>query len=69
VTGDPFRFEPQAVCVSSVGPVTVPSQRSLAIDVELRRSTDLDAPVLIALIDTRKAALERMAGAQLPSVA
>ena len=47
----------RAVSVATYGPVTVRADSKITADVVLRRSSALDPPVLLALLDARKYAL------------
>ncbi|WP_422739184.1 helix-turn-helix domain-containing protein [Micromonospora sp. WMMD729] len=50
----------RAVSVATYGPLTVRAGVNATADVVLRRSSALDPPVLLALLDARKYALSRM---------
>ncbi|WP_445317871.1 helix-turn-helix domain-containing protein [Micromonospora sp. ZYX-F-536] len=49
------------ICVASHGPIVVGNETVVEVEVEPRPVRALDPPVLLALQDTRKLALERMA--------
>ncbi|MEU4777034.1 AraC family transcriptional regulator [Micromonospora sp. NPDC023633] len=59
VSGDVLRLQQGRVMVSSVGPLTVRGQLTLTADVHLKQMSKIDPPVLLALLDSRKAAFER----------
>jgi AraC-like DNA-binding protein len=48
------------VSVAAYGPFTVRADSMIAADLELRPAGDLDPPVLLALLDVRKYAMERI---------
>ncbi|MEU3457604.1 AraC family transcriptional regulator [Micromonospora sp. NPDC006766] len=52
------------VSVAAYGPFTVRADSAIAADLELRPTRDLDPPLLLALLDVRKYAMERMGEAQ-----
>ncbi|MET7468295.1 helix-turn-helix domain-containing protein [Micromonospora sp. NPDC005686] len=52
------------VSVATYGPFTVRADSMIMADLELRPTRDLDPPVLLALLDARKYAMERMGEAQ-----
>lgn len=52
------------VSVAAYGPVTVRADSVIVADLELRPARDLDPPVLLALFDARKYAMDRMREAQ-----
>lgn len=52
------------VSVAAYGPFTVRADSMIAADMELRPARDLDPPVLLALLDVRKYAIERISEAQ-----
>ncbi|MGW5555892.1 helix-turn-helix domain-containing protein [Micromonospora sp. NPDC003944] len=60
VVGTPLAVHQQGLAVATVGPLTVHSRATVSTNVQLRPASKLDPPVLLALLDGRKAALERI---------
>lgn len=60
VAGDLMNLQQQGVMVATVGPLTIRSRSSVSADVTLKPASKLDPPVLLALLDNRKAALDRI---------
>ncbi|MCX4388067.1 AraC family transcriptional regulator [Micromonospora peucetia] len=52
------------VSVAAYGPFTVRADSEIVADLELRPTRDLDPPVLLALLDVRKYAMERLGEAR-----
>jgi AraC family transcriptional regulator len=61
VAGDLLNLHQQSVAVASVGPIVVRGTRTFPINVRLKPASKIDPPVLLALLDSRKAAIERLA--------
>ncbi len=63
--GDPDGYRAninEAVSVASHGPITVGADSVVRVDLEFNRVRALDPPVLLAMLDVRKVALEMVAG-------
>ncbi|MEH1101381.1 AraC family transcriptional regulator [Micromonospora sp. CPCC 205561] len=64
VSGDVLSLRQEGMMVASVGPLTVRGRQPVTADAYLKPVTKLDPPVLLALLDSRKAACERNERAQ-----
>ncbi|MBM0206000.1 helix-turn-helix domain-containing protein [Micromonospora sp. NPDC051227] len=60
VGGEPLGLQQKNVTVATVGPITLRGRSSVSAHVHLKAACKLDPPVLLALLDSRKAALERL---------
>ncbi len=63
MSGEIFRLQPKNVMVATVGPLVVRGRQRYEVHAQLKPVSKLDPPVLLALLDTRKAAFERQYGA------
>lgn len=54
--------EQDLLMVSAIGPLTLRGSTSLTVDVRLNRMSKVDPPVLLALLDSRRAAYESLRG-------
>ncbi|MEV4467629.1 AraC family transcriptional regulator [Micromonospora echinofusca] len=61
VSGDVLRLEQDTMMVATVGPLVVHGRQPLTADAHLKQVSKIDPPVLLALLDSRKAASERQA--------
>lgn len=61
VTGDPALAQQSDVTVATRGPLAVDHNAQISLDVMLQPVGELDLPVLLALLDARKAAMQRLA--------
>jgi AraC-like DNA-binding protein len=63
VSGHPGEMRQDEVAVATVGPIRADARVSTTASVHLKPVSKLDPPVLMALLDTRRAAFARMASA------
>jgi AraC family transcriptional regulator len=63
ISGDPHGLLHQEIFVATVGPLTLSGGREATVDARLSPVSKLDPPVLLALLDSRKHALDRMEAA------
>lgn len=63
VSGEVLRLQQENVMVATAGPLTVRSRQLIEFDVHLKPVSKLDPPVLLALLDSRRAAGERQRAA------
>jgi AraC family transcriptional regulator len=61
MTGDALALEQDDVMCATVGPIHTDGKENVLRNVPLKQVSKADPPVLLALLDTRKAALERLA--------
>lgn len=61
IAGEVLQLRQQGVMVATVGPIDVAGHGTVTMDVPLKPASKLDPPVLLALLDSRKAALHRLA--------
>lgn len=66
MSGEMLRLQPRSMLVATVGPLVVRGRQRYDIDAQLKPVSKLDPPVLLALLDTRKAAFERQYAASSP---
>jgi AraC-like DNA-binding protein len=64
VNGDPHRIQRDKVTVATVGPIITAAHTVTTANVHLKPLRTWDPPVLMALLDTRKTALNRVAEQQ-----
>jgi len=61
VVHDPLSLYQPRISVATTGPITVSGGRTIGVSSCLKPMSRLDPPVLLALLDSRQAALDRMA--------
>lgn len=63
ISGDPHKLRQHEIFVATVGPLTLSGGRESTVAARLHSASKLDPPVLLALLDSRKYALDRMEAA------
>ena len=69
VSGRPRQAAQEHVTVATVGPITTAAHLTTTANVVMQPVSQLDPPVLLALLDTRTAALDRLAAVELAPAA
>nr|WP_026185117.1 AraC family transcriptional regulator [Salinispora pacifica] len=69
VSGEVLRLQQKNVMVATAGPLIVRDRQVINLDIQLKPVSKLDPPVLLALLDARKAAYERQFTAATEAIA